>query len=53
MTFPNHIAKSDRMKVGLEWGKRSAIARQRIRSEQGVDAETLRYRALHDARGSV
>lgn len=42
-----------RRKVARAWGLRSAAVRGVKRIETGVDADTLRRRALHDARGTV
>ena len=45
--------KNQRLAVARLWGKRSAAARAVTRLASGVDAETLRSRALHDARGQL
>ncbi len=45
--------KSKRRAIAREWGLRSAKAHAVLRSEHGVDAETLRRRALDDARGQL
>jgi hypothetical protein len=36
-----------------EWGARGHEAQARMRMERGPDPETVRLRALHDARGEV
>ena len=53
MLFPNIHDKKRRIEVGREWGKRSGFARQKLRDELGVDADTARMHALHDAKGQV
>lgn len=53
MNFPYHVQGMRRVELGRRWGKRSAVARQRIRDEVGPDAETVRMRGLHDAKGTV
>lgn len=45
--------KAMRRNVASAWGKRSAGVRAEQRIALGPDADTLRWRALHDARGTV
>lgn len=45
--------KAMRRKVASTWGKRSAVVHATLRIERGVDADTLRWRALYDARGQL
>jgi hypothetical protein len=53
MTFPNHMRPAKRRELGREWGLRSVEARECARLATGPDADTLRRRALHDARGTI
>ena len=45
--------KSLRKRIARMWGLRSVATHATRRQKRGVDAETLRQRALHDARGSL
>lgn len=45
--------KRERRAVAQEWARRSNVAQAASRIDRGVDAETLRRRALDDARGQV
>jgi len=45
--------KRQRRAVAQKWARRSHAAQQAARAERGVDADTLRMRALHDARGQI
>tara|TARA_R110000868_G_scaffold394400_1_gene665726 strand:- start:1914 stop:2204 length:291 start_codon:yes stop_codon:yes gene_type:complete len=49
MSLPNHVAFAARKALSQRW--HAAKATKRI--ERGVDADTLRRRALHDARGQI
>ena len=49
MSLPNWCAKGARSELGKAW----ADARGRKRMAAGVDAETIRRRALDDARGTI
>ena len=51
MLFPKYGSLKDRRQRGKYWGKRSGVARASARLRDGVDAETLHRRALHDAKG--
>lgn len=42
-----------RRAVAQEWARRSHAAQAARRMERGPDADTLRARALHDARGQL
>ncbi len=45
--------KRERRAVAQRWGRLGNEAQQRIRNERGPDADTMRKRALHDARGEL
>ncbi len=45
--------KSERKHIAREWGLRSAASHAALRLVRGADAETLRRRALDDARGQL
>jgi hypothetical protein len=45
--------RSERRAVARDWGRRSQVAQAAKRMERGPNAETVRRRALHDARGDV
>lgn len=45
--------KRQRRAVAQEWARRSHAAQQAARMERGPDWETVRMRALHDARGQI
>lgn len=45
--------KAERRAVAREWGRRSQAVQNAARLTRGPDAETLRRRAEHDARGTV
>lgn len=47
--YPKHHRKA----VAAEWGRRSADVHQKLRDARGADAETVRMRALHDAKGQI
>lgn len=49
MSFPNHLKGKARVDKGREWGKRSAANRK----PSDLDFETIRMRALHDAKGTI
>jgi len=49
----NRYPKQERRKVAQEWARRSNAVQSVARIASGVDADTLRSRALHDARGAV
>lgn len=49
MSLPNHIAYEKRGATSCRWHR--AKAQQRM--ARGVDADTMRRRALHDARGQI
>ena len=49
MSLPTWVAKRDKSAVSMRW--HAAKAAKRIAS--GADADTLRRRALHDARGQL
>ena len=49
LRYPKHLRKS----VASEWAKRSNAMQAISRAERGPDADTLRKRALYDARGKV
>lgn len=42
-----------RRKIASVWGRRSVVSQAKLRMERGVDADTLRRRALHNARGQL
>jgi len=50
MSLPNHIPKSLRSKVSRHWN--AAKFAKRV-ATYGADADTLRRRALDDARGQI
>jgi hypothetical protein len=45
--------RRERRAVAQDWARRSHVAQAGRRMESGPDADTLRRRALHDARGQV
>lgn len=45
--------KRERRSVAREWARRSNAVQAQKRLERGPDAETLRMRELHDAKGQV
>lgn len=45
--------KYERSDIAREWGRRSQRVQAAKRMERGPDADTVRLRALHDARGTV
>ena len=45
--------KHRRRAIAQEWARRSQAVQQAKRIERGPDAETVRMRALHDAKGTV
>lgn len=45
--------RSQRRAVACEWARRSNAGQALKRMERGPNAETMRWRALHDARGQV
>ena len=49
LRYPRH----QRRAVAQRWALRSKDAQSAARIERGPDADTLRRRALHDARGQV
>ena len=49
MSIPYYVPPSERSAVSAAWNK----AKAQKRMERGADADTLRSRALHDARGTV
>ncbi len=46
-------SKQERSAVAKQWAKRSHAVQSTARIARGPDAETLRRRALHDARGQL
>lgn len=53
MLFPKYGTLKERRQRGSRWGKHSVEARSAARVSDGVDAETLHRRALHDAKGQT
>ena len=49
MSIPYYVPPSERSAVSAAWNK----AKAQKRMERGADADTLRRRALHDARGQI
>ena len=49
MSFPYYVPYASRS----ELSKRCNAAKAKKRIKQGVGADTLRFRALHDARGKI
>ena len=45
--------RRERRAVAQSWARRSHATRAARRMERGADADTLRRRALHDARGQI
>lgn len=45
--------KRERSAVARRWGKLGNEAQQRMRDERGPDADTMRKRALFDAKGQL
>lgn len=45
--------RNERRAIAQQWARRSNAAQTSARMERGVDADTLRRRALHDARGQL
>jgi len=46
-------SRRERRAVAQSWARRSHATRAARRMERGPDADTLRRRALHDARGQI
>lgn len=46
-------AKRERRAVAQEWARRSNAVQSEARIARGPDAETVRMRALHDAKGQI
>ena len=53
MVALKRIPKHLRSAKAREWAKRSNEVQAAARIERGIDADTMRKRALHDARGQL